>query len=144
MLVGMTPEVVYHYTDVNALLCILDDCAIRATDFRHLNDTLEIRYAWTEFLATLKRRKDEPTQFSDAYAAQLEAIRNAGAEDLESLADSLFVACFSESSDDLNQWRSYADDGRGVALEGDPVSGPGAMRLGIDGSWSTVGPTRLG
>jgi hypothetical protein len=41
--------VLYHYTDANALLCILDDCAIRATDFRHLNDTQEIKYAWGEF-----------------------------------------------------------------------------------------------
>lgn len=107
---------VYHYTDANALLCILDDCAIRATDFRHLNDTQEIEYAWCEFLTALKDRQDAPTEFSDAYKAQLQAIKNADAENLKLLGDSVFVACFSESPDDLNQWRSYAEDGRGVAL----------------------------
>jgi hypothetical protein len=30
------------------------------------------------------------------------------------------------------------------ALEGDPFSGPVAMRLGVGGSLSTVGRTRLG
>jgi Protein of unknown function (DUF2971) len=116
MLGGMTPKVVYHYTDANALLCILKDCAIRATDFRHLNDTQEIKYGWSEFLETLGHGRDEPSEFSDAYAAQLLSINDAGAENLESLGDSVFVACFSERPDDLNQWRSYADDGRGVAL----------------------------
>jgi hypothetical protein len=29
-------------------------------------------------------------------------------------------------------------------LEGDPFGGPVAMRLGVGGSWSTVGRTRLG
>jgi Protein of unknown function (DUF2971) len=110
------PEVVYHYTDAHALLCVLRDSAIRATDFRHLNDTQEIKYAWKKFISTLKRRKARSTEFSDAYNAQLQAIRNAGAEDLDLLADSVFVACFSESPDDLNQWRNYADDGRGMAL----------------------------
>lgn len=110
------PEVVYHYTDAQALLCILRDSAIRASDFRHLNDTQEIKYAWQKFVSTLKRRKATSTEFSDAYNAQLEAIRNAGAEDLDLLLDTVFVACFSESPDDLNQWRNYADDGRGMAL----------------------------
>ncbi len=30
------------------------------------------------------------------------------------------------------------------AAEGDPFCGPGAMRLGVGGSWSTVERTRLG
>ena len=30
------------------------------------------------------------------------------------------------------------------AHEGDPFGGPVAMRLGVGGSWSTVGRTRLG
>ena len=88
---------VYHYTDANALLCILGDCAIRATDFRHLNDTQEIKYAWGEFVSTLERRKDEPTEFSDAYGAQLQAIKDANAEDLDLLGDSVFVAFFGKS-----------------------------------------------
>ena len=33
---------------------------------------------------------------------------------------------------------------RRVGVEGDPIGGPVAMRLGVDGSWSTVERTRLG
>jgi hypothetical protein len=29
---------------------------------------------------------------------------------------SFFIASFSQNPDDLHQWRSYADDGRGVAI----------------------------
>jgi hypothetical protein len=35
-------------------------------------------------------------------------------------------------------------DPRTGAAEGDPSGGPVAMRLGVGGSWSTVGRTRLG
>ena len=31
-----------------------------------------------------------------------------------------------------------------LRTEGDPFGGPVAMRLGVGGSWSTVGRTRLG
>jgi hypothetical protein len=55
-------------------------------------------------------------EFSHAYGAQLQAIRSAKAENLASLENSVYVACFSELSDDVNQWDRYADKGKGMAL----------------------------
>jgi hypothetical protein len=53
------PEVVYHYADASGFMGILKTNSLWATDFRYLNDTQELNYAWDEFIATLAKRKDE-------------------------------------------------------------------------------------
>jgi Protein of unknown function (DUF2971) len=64
----------------------------------------------------LAARAAKKTQHSDAYAAQLEAIRAVKAENLDLMEIRIFSASLTELPDDVPQWRSYAADGRGVAL----------------------------
>jgi hypothetical protein len=92
---------------------ILKSSAFWATDLRYLNDSLELKYAWDKFLSNLEERQGETSRYSDAYAAQLQAIRNGKAEDLASIQDTVFVTCLSEHRDRLSQWTLYAANGRG-------------------------------
>jgi hypothetical protein len=89
---------------------------LRATDVRFLNDALELKYAWEEFTKTLVTCADEQTEFSQAYAAELEAIKAVKAENIDLMDLRTFSVCLSELADDIPQWRSYAVDGHGVAL----------------------------
>ena len=50
---------VYHYTDLNALLGILESGEIWASDCRFLNDGLEIKYTLSAFRDYLDRRREK-------------------------------------------------------------------------------------
>lgn len=110
------PDVLYHYTDAGGFEGIVRTAIMRATDIRFLNDPLELSYAWEALLAALEDAKTEKPDYSEAYQAALEAISLTNAVNPESIGDSIFSTSFSEIGDDLTQWRSYADDGKGVAL----------------------------
>ena len=97
----MTPKVLYHYTSPGGLTGILESSALRATDARFLNDALELKYAWSEFKSTLEERAAEGTQYSEAYRAQLEAMRSANAEDLDLMENRVFSASLTELPDDV-------------------------------------------
>jgi hypothetical protein len=118
----MTPDVLYHYTSPGGLTAILESSELRATDARFLNDALELKYAWSEFKATLKARAAEESPYSEAYRAQLEAMRSANAEDLDLMENRVFSVSLTQLPDDIPQWRSYASDGRGVAIGYDAKS----------------------
>jgi hypothetical protein len=64
----------------------------------------------------------EGTHYSEAYRAQLEAIRSVSAEDLDLMENRVFSTSLTELPDDVPQWRSYASDGHGVAIGFDSES----------------------
>jgi hypothetical protein len=64
----------------------------------------------------LEARQSEPSVFSEAYQAALQAIRSANATDLDAIEDRVFSTSFSELGDDLNQWVLYGAKGKGMAL----------------------------
>lgn len=108
--------IVYHYTDTQAFAGIVEKAALWATDFRYLNDSRELRYAWDPFVAKLRRLSSEPGEYSEAYGAQLKALELMKAIDLMGFDDSMFVACFTELPDHLSQWSRYGANGHGIAL----------------------------
>jgi hypothetical protein len=111
-----TPEVLFHYTSPSGFAGILKHSELWATDVRFLNDAQELQYAWDAFRSTLAKRSAEETPYSEAYKAELKAIKSVKAENIDAMEMRIFAACLSELSDDVPQWRSYALDGRGVAL----------------------------
>lgn len=108
--------VVYHYTDTQAFAGIVEKAALWATDFRYLNDSRELRYAWDPFVAKLRQLSSEPGEYSEAYTAQLKALELMKATDLMGFDDSMFVACFTELRDVVSQWSRYGANGHGIAL----------------------------
>jgi hypothetical protein len=109
-------DTVYHYTTPAGFTGILKECKLRAADARFLNDSEELKYGWDEFRSTLAERVKAGTQYSQAYAAEREAIKRVNAENLDLMDVRVFSASFTELPDDVSQWRSYASDGYGVAL----------------------------
>jgi hypothetical protein len=103
---------VYHYTNARNALSILRSGRFWFTERAHLNDTSEVQHG-----------------FRIAHEMFKEALEKAGPVAPQQAADHLmgefgvglseygyWVASFSYVNDDLSQWRSYADEGRGVCL----------------------------
>jgi len=67
--------IVYHYTDTQAFAGVVQNAALWATDFRYLNDSQELIYAWNAFVAKLEQLSSTPSEYSEAYAAQLKALQ---------------------------------------------------------------------
>ena len=96
----MKQKLIYHYTNINALLSILNGIKVekngtpvltlRATNINYLND-----YSEGQLLPRVldKMGISIPEQLGDIY-----------------------ITSFSNSFDSLSMWRGYAKDGEGVAL----------------------------
>jgi hypothetical protein len=103
--------IVYHYTDTQAFKGIVENAAIWATDFRYLNDSLELVFTWKAFVERLRELAAPPGEHSAAYRAQLEALMLMNATDLMKFDDAMFVACFTELRDAVSQWTRYGAGG---------------------------------
>jgi hypothetical protein len=104
------PKELFHYTDFDGLQGILKSRSLWLSKVSTLNDTSEVKLATDQFksrAAEVARTLDvEAARFVEQAAGQLDAARRTN----------ICVAGFSEDADQLNQWRSYANDGRGIAL----------------------------
>lgn len=102
----------HHYTSLDALLSIIETKTLWATNVHYLNDSSE-----SELGLNLMRRVAE------------EARKTAAGTDAEFLTHfigwldgrvfesaSVYVLCFSESRNQLSQWRGYTQHGRGICL----------------------------
>lgn len=104
----------YHYTGGAGLLGIITSQQLWFTNYLHLNDPSELRYgmgiARSLLLEAGERFADS---LIDLFTATTERLCRD--ENLDGPLD-FYIASFSRDSNDLGQWRSYADDGQGFAL----------------------------
>ena len=110
--------ILWHYTNGQALLQIVDSMSIFSTQISCLNDATELRYAsrlFQEALADLRN-----TIGADAAALKfLDGALSYFTENPEFPAQAVvpyFVTCFSDEKDDLSQWRAYAGGENGYAI----------------------------
>lgn len=102
----MEPDILYHYTSLDALYAIISN--IKSVSNEEAYFTLRATHA--SFLNDLNEGR-----------LLLEALKEIGINE-NKLWFSLdrtgypFVLSLSELCDDLNMWRCYADQGRGVAI----------------------------
>ena len=89
-------------------------CEVWATSLHYMNDTEEFEHARNNFIDMAASLSVETDSTGRRWA--YEAVRRwaAGVD-----GRSVFCACYSAKGDDLNQWRGYADAGRGVCLSFD-------------------------
>lgn len=101
----------YHYTDLNGFLSIIQNNSLWLTDARAMNDALEISWFGKLFAKGLER-SIEGLHLSLSQKEILDDFINS------SLNSNLtpHICCFSKEGDLLSQWRAYADDGFGVSI----------------------------
>jgi hypothetical protein len=104
------PEQLFHYTDLDGVKGILASKSLWLSKFTASNDISEITLAISQFQSFVASRAGslpEPeAEFLHEAAVQLEGFRRTN----------ICVASFCEQPDLLSQWRSYGDDGRGIAF----------------------------
>ena len=103
------PQVVYHYTSIEAMTKIVDSKSIWATSICYLNDTSEGEH----FLTLVKQRVPE---FKRTHTVEDETLFDEGENILSDFMTRPFIASFSTDGDSLPQWRSYCHNGNGVAI----------------------------
>lgn len=101
-------SILYHYCSVDVFVNILKTHSIWLTHAREMNDFHEdilfrkpLKTALQSFVNRSEPERQLLQQIVDEYTKR---------------ADFPYVACFSRDKDMLSQWRSYADDGKGVAI----------------------------
>jgi Protein of unknown function (DUF2971) len=108
------PKLIYHYTDGAGLRGILESGTLRFGDIFYMNDPSEIRHgigtAFETLDAVATQAEDQPEHA--VFARQFRKLLSSGIE----VIAHYFVCCFSKNGDNLDQWRAYADNGRGYSL----------------------------
>ena len=104
------PEHLFHYTDLRGVRGIITSKSLWMSKFTASNDISEITLAITQFQSFVESRCAALPPAEGAFlreaATQLETFRRTN----------ICVASFCEKPDLLSQWRSYGDDGRGIAI----------------------------
>lgn len=101
-------ETIYHYTDLNGLIAILESQSFYCTNINFLNDRKEFNHGVDlvkENINSIKENKDNK-----------EILKHLKTE-IDSILDiDRYVTCFSKNGDLLSQWRSYGNQGKGIAI----------------------------
>jgi hypothetical protein len=104
------PGHLFHYTDLEGVKGIFTSRMLWLSKFTATNDISEIKLAIEHFQTFAARKAGALAGGEGAFlrkaAAQLEGFRRTN----------ICLASFCEQHDLLSQWRSYGNDGRGVAL----------------------------
>jgi hypothetical protein len=109
------PTLLYHYTDAQGLLGIVQSHAIWATHIYYLNDAQEFAYA-ADLAAQVVREQDrasaEPREHE--ILTRLSGIAHLSVR--ARMPQNVCVASFSEVGDALSQWRGYCPNGAGYSI----------------------------
>ncbi|HKQ39920.1 MAG TPA: DUF2971 domain-containing protein [Verrucomicrobiae bacterium] len=106
------PEVLYHYTDAQGLLGMLNSHKLWATNRRFMNDPTEAEYAANTIRNVVENHRDQyETGLFEKVKAGVELILKLYLEQ-----DEHYLACFCENGDLLSQWRGYGSVGGGYAM----------------------------
>jgi len=108
---------VHHYTSSAGLLAIVSMGQLRASEASALNDLAEIELGWL----AIKKWVSGPSA-----SKRVEHIAGLIKDARRDPKHQVFVLSGTTAGDDANQWRLYADDGKGYAIELD-----GNVPLGV-------------
>jgi len=114
----------FHYTSIQGLIGILTDRKIWATNISHLNDKQELfeaRDMFREAVKMLRESLDRSPKYAIPPPNSEEDVRISFLDTLNvflNLAEkvSIFVCSFSETGDQLSQWRGYCPNAYGFSI----------------------------
>jgi hypothetical protein len=105
------PELIYHYTDDAGLRGIIENGTLWCTDPYYLNDPSEIAYGVSIAADMLAGTAMTVSPDAERFARDFRRYQT----DVQQVAH-FFVCSFSLKCNDLEQWRAYANNGRGYAI----------------------------
>jgi Protein of unknown function (DUF2971) len=113
--------VVYHYTDVDTMMKIVDSACLWATSIKYLNDVKEYEHFRDIVRKNIPRLIESQSFGSDERELLDEFCRPKSTGPDTGIVQAIpnvgpFVASCSSSNDSLPQWRSYCANGNGVAI----------------------------
>lgn len=103
-------DILYHYTDFQAVDGILRQAQLRVNNVLRMNDSAEMRHFMDRLCAAVARRLEDDGDREGAVK-----VRWLFQEELKK-EYSAFAACFSFHRDDAAQWERYGNRGRGVCI----------------------------
>ncbi|MNO83586.1 hypothetical protein D3C76_749010 [compost metagenome] len=106
------PNHLFHYTNANGMLGIIDSRKLWATHYQYLNDSSELEYGYSlakEIIrgAIAAEENKEVKRFLENSLNSC-SISSSGLE--------FYITCFCEHDDVLSQWRAYGGGAQGYAL----------------------------
>lgn len=105
-------DILYHYTDFQALHGILCSAQLRVNNILNMNDAAEMRHFMSGLCSAVVRRLEDEGEHERACAVQAlfqEELK-------QEFTYSAYAACFSLFRDDAAQWERYGNKGRGVCI----------------------------
>lgn len=111
------PEKLYHYTDQNGFLGIVNNNELWATRIIYLNDNLEFKLAVDIANDILNKKIKEPRNENEKNV-----IGMILSEMFLDGRDRVYVCSFSENGDLLSQWRGYSKGMAGYSLGFDSLN----------------------
>lgn len=101
-------KVVYHYCSMDSFTNIMKTSTIRMGDPCYMNDSAEVVWIISVLHELIRRSHPDISSYWEIINKNLQQMINK--------MELPYVASFSKRGDVLSQWRSYADNGRGVAI----------------------------
>ena len=102
-------DIVWHYTNSQGLLGIIQSSTLYATQVSSLNDTTETKYAtdlYTQAISELMREQANDLEATQFFATVLSFVKEEPESPTLGLSK-FFVTCFSGDDDELTQWDRY-------------------------------------
>ncbi len=109
------PDVVYHYTSLDAMAKIFESQSLWCTAISYLNDFSERNVVQSAVRVQLEILQKGGAPIDPALSLIDDPYTHAGSR-LSSFANETFVASFGSNNDSLTHWRSYCPQHSGVAI----------------------------
>lgn len=120
-------KIVYHYCSLETFYEIISRKTLRASNIKKSNDYLEVTGTKNVFKGAMwkaccqyKRKNPDNEVFAKFFQNPITQreidIEKIVEEAIDNDSCTYYCTCFSEKGDLVNQWITYADGGRGVAI----------------------------
>ncbi|MGP8004484.1 MAG: DUF2971 domain-containing protein [Smithella sp.] len=114
------PDILHHYCSTETFMKIIENKTIRLSNIFKMNDYSEVTHVLKLLPALLRDEyKKEPFPIKYKGKVNQKAFDDIISDLHNNINDVKYVsynACFSKHEDDLEQWRGYGDNGKGIAI----------------------------
>ena len=117
-------NIVYFYCSLESAYNILKSGKIFASDLLYMNDKEELNFGIEVMMEALRTIAEDKSANYDKDLKKFlnrDFLNSPNEEKFkrELEKDHVYIACFTHKKDDLNQWRAYGDNGKGVCIKFD-------------------------